>query len=201
MMTSISPVGEATRQQRWSVTTAAYLVGSLLGGAATGAVLGLLSVPVRAAVPPPVALALLALVAGLGLLADRGVLPLPAWRRQVDERWLGRYRGWVYGLGFGLQLGAGFATIVTASTTWVVLAAAALSGSVASGLLVGAAYGLVRALPVLAFARVRTPARLRTAMQRVERWRAPAANLTVAAQAGLVVVAVALVSTGSATWP
>ena len=201
MMTSISPVGEATRQQRWSVTTAAYLVGSLLGGAATGAVLGLLSIPVRAVVSAPVALAMLAAVAGLGLLADRGVVPLPAWRRQVDERWLGTYRGWVYGLGFGLQLGAGFATIVTASATWVVLVAAGLSGSVATGTAIGATYGLVRALPVLAFARVRTPARLRTAMQRVERWRAPAATLTAATQATLVVVAVALVSTGSTTWP
>lgn len=201
MMTSISPVGEATRQQRWSVTTAAYLMGSLLGGAATGAALGLLSVPIRAVVPAPAALVLLAVVAGLGLLADRGVLPLPAWRRQVDERWLGTYRGWVYGLGFGLQLGAGFATIVTASATWVVLVAAALSGSVGWGLLIGATYGLVRALPVLAFARVRTPARLRTAMQRVERWRAPAANLTAAAQAAVVVAVVALVSTGSTTWP
>jgi hypothetical protein len=31
----------------------------------------------------------------------------PSWQRQVDERWLTTYRGWVYGAGFGFQLGAG----------------------------------------------------------------------------------------------
>lgn len=200
MMTSITPVGEMARQQRWSVTTAAYLVGSLVGGAAVGALLGAVSVPVRAVVGPTAALVLLLVVAVAGLLADRGVLPLPSWHRQVDERWLTTYRGWVYGAGFGLQLGAGLATIITASATYVVLAAAVLSGSVLAGTLVGATYGLVRALPLLAFARVRTPAALRTAMQRVEAWRAPAAQVTTVAQATLVVVAVGVLVTGSTPW-
>ncbi len=200
MMTSITPVGEMARQQRWSVTTAAYLVGSLVGGAVVGTVLGAVSVPVRAVLPGPVALVLLLVVAVVGLLADRGVLPLPSWRRQVDERWLTTYRGWVYGAGFGLQLGAGLATIVTASATWVVLVAAVLSGSIAAGTVIGATYGLVRALPVLAFARVRTPARLQAAMQRVEAWRAPAAQVTTLAQAALVLVAVGLLVTERTPW-
>lgn len=198
MMTSITPVGEMARQQRWSITTAAYLVGSLVGGAAFGAVLGAVSVPVRAVLDPVAALALLVGLAVLGLLADLDVLPLPTWHRQVDERWLTTYRGWVYGAGFGVQLGTGLATIVTASATYVVLAAAVLSGSVLTGTAIGATYGLVRAAPVLAFARVRTPARLRTAMQRVEAWRAPAGHVTTLAQATLVVVAVGVLVTGSA---
>ena len=106
----------------------------------------------------------------------------------------------MYGAGFGLQLGAGLATIVTASATYVVLAAAVLSGSVVAGTAIGATYGLARALPVLGFARVRTPGRLRAAMQRVEAWRDPAARVTTAAQAVLVVVAVGLLVTGSTPW-
>ena len=200
MMTSITPVGEMARQQRWWITTAAYLVGSLVGGAAVGAVLGAVSVPVRTVVDAPVALVLLVVAAVAGLLADRGVLPLPTWHRQVDEQWLTTYRGWVYGAGFGLQLGAGLATIVTASATYVVLVAAVLSGSVLAGTAIGATYGLARALPLLAFARVRTPAGLRTAMQRVEAWRAPAARVTTVAQAALVVVAVGVLVTGSTPW-
>ena len=197
MMTSITPVGEMARQQRWWVTTAAYLVGSLAGGLAIGAVLGAISVPVRAVVSAPAALTLVLVIATGGLLADLGALPLPTWHRQVDERWLTTYRGWVYGAGFGVQLGVGLATIVTASATYVVLAAAVLSGSVRAGMAVCGTYGLARALPVLAFARTRTPAGLQAAMRRVEGWRTPAARVTTAVQAGLVVVTTGLMITGS----
>ena len=34
--------------------------------------------------------------------------------------WLGRYRSWVYGLGFGVQLGAGVTTVVVSSAVYVV---------------------------------------------------------------------------------
>lgn len=200
MMTSITPVGEVARQQRWSVTTAAYLVGSLVGGLAVGALLGLVSVAVRTQVSRTGALVVLALVAAAGILADMGHLPLPSWRRQVDERWLTSYRGWVYGAGFGLQLGAGVVTIVTSSATWVVMVAAALSGSVWSGAMIGGAYGLSRALPVLAFARVRTPARLHRAMRRVEAWRTPAAHVAMVAQAVVAVAAVAMIFERGGGW-
>jgi hypothetical protein len=197
MMTSITPVGEMARQQRWWLTTTAYLVGSLAGGLAVGTLLGAVSVAVRAVVPTTAAVALLAAAAVAGLLADTGRLPLPSWRRQVDERWLTTYRGWVYGAGFGLQLGSGVATIVTSSVTYVVLAAAVLSGSVLAGAAIGATYGLVRALPVLAFARVRTPGRLRKAMRRVDAWRDPAARVATAAQGAVALAAVTVLLTGS----
>lgn len=196
MMTSITPVGEVARQQRWSVTTAAYLAGSLVGGLAVGALLGTASVAVRAQVGRTGALAILAVAAGAGALADAGRLPLPAWRRQVDERWLTAYRGWVYGAGFGLQLGAGVVTIVTSAATYVVLLAAALSGSVAAGAAIGGTYGLCRAVPVLAFARVRTPAALHRAMRRMETWRGPAASVTMAGLAAVAVVAVVRIGRG-----
>lgn len=173
MMTSITPVGEISRRQRWSVTTAAHLVGSTLGGAAVGAALGLLSVPVRAVLPQAGALAVLGVGALVGLALDRRG-GLPTVRRQVDEQWLTRYRGWVYGFGFGLQLGAAVVTIVTSSATYVVLLAALLSGSIAAGALVGGVFGLVRALPVLAFRRVRSPGALHDAMRRMTELARPA---------------------------
>lgn len=190
MMSSITPVGEVARQQRWAVTTAAYLAGSLVGGTAVGAVLGALSVAVRAVVPLPAALLLLAAAAVAGVLADAGRLPLASWHRQVDERWLTTYRGWVYGAGFGLQLGAAVLTIVTSAATYVVLVAAALSGSVRAGAAIGATFGLVRALPLLALARVRTPGQLQGAFRRVESWRAPAARASTLGQACVGVAAV-----------
>lgn len=55
-------------------------------------------------------LAALAGLAGLALDLGLGALRLPGPARQVDEDWLARYRGWVYGAGFGTQLGLGVVT-------------------------------------------------------------------------------------------
>ena len=104
MLASISPFGERARGQRWGVTVAAYVAGSTVGGAAVGAALGLAGTQVH--ISQALALMLLALLAIAGIALDRGVagLHVPGPHRQVDETWLGKYRGWVYGAGFGLQL-------------------------------------------------------------------------------------------------
>jgi hypothetical protein len=101
MLTSLNPVGEAARGQRWTLTVTAYLAASIGGGAAVGGVLGGVGAPLVRAAGPAAAVAL-AVAALLGLPVDRSSRRLPSWRRQVDERWLGSYRGWVYGGGFGL---------------------------------------------------------------------------------------------------
>ena len=187
MLSSISPLGERARASRWWLTTTAYLVGSLLGGAAVGALAGLLGGLVPAAVrsSPWLLLALAALLL-VALALDLGIggRALPVWRRQVDVAWLTRYRGWVYGLGFGAQLGIGVVTIVTSATTYAMVAFAALSGHVLAGLLIGAAFGLVRSAPSLLMARVRTPADLHRVFGRLERLAAPADWLARAALAG-----------------
>lgn len=162
MLTSISPLGERARGNRWTVTVTLYVVASVLGGLTTGALLGFagsfldLSVWVAAAV--------CAVAAVLDL-----VRRLPTIRRQVDEDWLTRYRGWVYGVGFGYQLGLGIVTIVTSAATYAMLALCLLSGSTAAGLAIGGVFGLVRALPILALRGATTPDRLRTIAARLER--------------------------------
>ena len=67
----------------------------------------------------------------------------------MNEEWLNRYCGWVYGLGFGAQLGTGVLTIVTISAVYVSLLAALLSGSFAVGEALGAALGAARWLSAL----------------------------------------------------
>ena len=196
MLSSISPLGERARRARWGLTVAAYLIGSLIGGAVVGtlaaALGGLLPTAWRES-------ALAALVVGAALLvglvldvraAGRG---LPSWRRQVDEAWLTRYRGWVYGLGFGLQLGAGVLTIVTSSTVYAVLVLAAWSGNVWVGLVLGAAFGLARGLPVLALHGVRAPADLHRFFLRLDSWATPVDRV---ARGSLVAVAVVVAGTG-----
>jgi hypothetical protein len=105
MLGSITPLGERGRGQRWGVTVTAYVLGSAAAGAAFGAILGLLGGLVLPAtvITHPIRWLILAALLLAGALLDLGVmhLRLPTVRRQVDEQWLGRFRGWVYGLAFG----------------------------------------------------------------------------------------------------
>jgi hypothetical protein len=173
MLTSISPFGERARGQRWGVTVAAYVVASTVGGAVVGALLGGLG---RAALTPldgdhdTVALLVLAVVAVVGLLVDVGAggLRLPGPVRQVDENWLSSYRGWVYGAGYGVQLGAAFTTIVSASITYVAFVCALLANSVVAAMLIGATFGAARSVPQLLTAHVDDPFSLRVLMQRFD---------------------------------
>jgi hypothetical protein len=194
MLASINPLGERTRSQRYSVTVVAYIVGSTVAGAILGGVLGFVGTPVAR---PEVALTAVALLATVGILFDGRRLGrrVPGPRRQVDESWLVTYRGWVYGAGFGVQLGLALVTIVTASATWVAFGCALFSSSAPAGVVIGATFGLARALPILAAARVRDPSTLRRLVRRLERMRPRVAVTTTAVQGaaavGLVALAVA----------
>lgn len=160
MLASIHPLGERARGNRWGVTAGAYLAGSALGGVVAGVLAGALGLAVRGTglVGRPAAL----VAAGLAVLAagfEGRRLPGP--RRQVDEDWMHRYRGWVYGSGFGLQLGLGVVTIVTTPAVYLALALAVLSGSLTAGAAIGLTFGVARALPLLLAARIHEPAQLR----------------------------------------
>lgn len=177
MLASISPVGEASRRQRWPVTATAYLVASAVGGATTGLVAGLVGRGIAATFGAPPITATVAVLAGLAggaVLVDRGVLPvpLPSWHRQVDETWLDRFRGWVYGAGFGFQLGAGVVTRVPTAashlTALTAVAASAVTASVVPAIVVGTTYGAVRGLPLLLGAPLTTPAALNRFHARME---------------------------------
>ncbi|MCW2679054.1 MAG: hypothetical protein JWM62_455 [Frankiales bacterium] len=177
MLTSITPLGERSRGNRYAVTLTAYVLGCLLGGATTGLVLG----AVGSLLPSLPVLVLAAIACAAAALADlRGTR---IGRRQVDEDWLTRYRGWVYGLGFGYQLGLGVVTVVTSAATVAVLALALLTQSAVSGLLVGLAFGGARAVPALLLGRAASHGELRSLAAGLER-RAPlAARTTTAALA------------------
>jgi hypothetical protein len=177
MLASITPLGERGRRSRWGPTVTAFVLGAAAAGAGAGAVLGAAG-----------ALALgdaggvsgdahhrLAVLAGALLLAVAldTLRKVPGPRRQVNERWLDEFRGWVYGLGFGAQLGLGVTTIVSSAATYVAMLAAFLTGSVGGGALVLGCFGLVRGLTPLAAARVRRPEQLMSMHARLERWRGP----------------------------
>ena len=186
MLTSITPLGERGRGNRWAVTMTAYVVGSLLGGATVGLVLG----AAGSLLPTLPVLLLAGLVCLAAAVADLGPWRLPGGHRQVDEDWLTRYRGWVYGFGFGLQLGLGVVTIVTSAATYALLGLALLTGSPLAGLALGAVFGLSRALPALLLARAQTHDEIRLMAADLDRRSTVAARVTVGtlAAAGVILL-------------
>jgi len=197
MLGSITPLGEQGRGNRWWLTAASYSMASALGGVLVGSAAGLVGATlglVGLHLAPPAALLVIAAAALLGLMADAGLLGLrlPTLRRQVDERWIGRYRGWVVGAGFGFQLGLGVATIITASATWAALAAAVASQSVPGGALVGLVFGAGRAVPLLLAGRTSTPDAVRRLHLRVAALSRPADRMVRSAQGGVAALALLL---------
>jgi cytochrome c biogenesis protein CcdA len=168
MLSSITPLGERGRNNRFLIAASFFVVGSLLGGITTGAVagaIGQLAVP-SAPVFDGVIIVLLA-ITGAALDARVAGLRLPTMTRQVDERWLQKYRGWVYGFGFGFQLGTGLATIVSSAAVYLMVVAAVLTRSVAAGAAIGAVFGAVRGLSILLARRVATYDELRALHRRI----------------------------------
>jgi len=197
MLGSITPLGERGRGSRWSLTVAAYVAGSVIAATAFGAALGAIG-SLWPGVPANGRLVLLGSVVSVGLALDLHFLGtrLPTVRRQVDERWRTSYRGWVWGLGYGGQLGVGVVTIVTTSTVYAVWAAAMLSGRAVAGVTIGATFGVARALPVFSVAGVHRPDQLLRVDATLSRLASPAGAATYLAAAMLAVTSLV----GAARW-
>ena len=189
MLASITPLGERGRGASWRRTVTAYVVASTIGGIAMGVLLGAVGalLSVRHDGWTLIAGGAIALVAAALDVAGR----LPTLHRQVDETWMNRYRDWVYGAGFGLQLGVGALTIVTSASLYLTWVVELLSGSPAVGALVGAAFGLSRALPLVGTAHITSADVLRGAQRRWHHRLRFARRLTIAveAAAGLAMLA------------
>jgi MFS family permease len=193
MLASITPLGERARRSNWTATTVFYLVGSTAAGAAGGLLAGLLGSLVLGALNAGARLAIVAAALAAGLLLELAHGAVPGPRRQVNEQWLDRYRGWVYGLGFGAQLGAGVTTVVVSSAVYVVWLAALASAHAQTGLVIGAAAGALRGATVLAGARVLTPSALMAFHERMGALERPVRAAGLSAQLALAALAVVAV--------
>jgi hypothetical protein len=159
MLASITPLGERSRGFSWPVTVSAFAVGAVLAAGLAGALAGALgSLAPGGTWRTAVALGVVTVALGV----DAGPLRrrLPTTRRQVNEDWMTRYRGWVYGLAYGGQLGLGVVTIVTSAAIYAAALGALLCGSIGAGALVGGAFGLTRALTLLTAGRATNSDRL-----------------------------------------
>lgn len=163
MLSSITPLAERGRGHRYRATAAWFAVGSVVGGASLGLVTALVAIGVGAAGLSSTTLGVFALAAGVVAAASDTTsvaFHLPVHGRQVNERWLDQFRPWVYGAGFGWQIGAGLATYIKTSAVYLMIALAALTGDLWVAIGVGTLFGLVRGLAVFLGRRITSPSAL-----------------------------------------
>src|SRR5215510_6704053 len=195
MLSQITPIGEASRGYRYTATARWYVLGALAGGASLGGAMALLAIVVRAVDATSSALLLGAAVAALvGAVVDSGVLGFgpPFFLRQVNELWLGKYRAWLYGTGFGWQIGAGVVTYIMTAAVFVTIALGALTAGPVAALVVGVTFGLVRGLAVYLTARVRSTVDLHELHRRFDALGEPVRRAVIGVQLAVGVVALGL---------
>jgi hypothetical protein len=195
MLSTITPLAEQSRGYRYRTTAAWFVAGAVLGGCTMGlgaAALALLAGAVGLSVAATLTIAALAaLVTAASDLRLFG-WQLPIHPRQVNEVWLSSYRAWVYGGGFGWQIGTGFATYIMTAAVYLTVALAALTGSPLVALAIGALFGLVRGLAILLGARITSTERLVAFHRRFDALAEPVRRAVIGVQLG--VAAVALVA-------
>lgn len=152
MVGTIVPMGHGERKQRMLVV-GLHGVGTILGGALTGSILGLVGEQLRRAshLPPPAFIATALLLALLYSMRESRLvhIPAPNTHRQVPSRWRRLYPAGPVSLAYGLLLGVGFLTSVPVMTFYVANAWVLLFGTPTTGGILGGIFGLGRWLPIL----------------------------------------------------
>lgn len=195
MLSTITPMAERSRGRRWGLTAAWFILGAALGGASLGVLaLGGALVIGALGLSTATVLGLAAAAALVGAAMDLGVgTEMPHHRRQVNELWLDQYRSWVYGIGFGWQIGTGLATYIMTAAVYLTVVLAALTGTPATAMGIAVLFGTVRGLAILTGFRLSDPERLRRFHRRFEE-----AGPSVRWAVIVVQVAVAVVAAGAA---
>ncbi len=174
MIATISPLvkgpvqhtqGKDTTVPPWPILWLAHLIACGVGGALMGLIVGgvtiLVSAPLlrlmASGLGTPASLeglryGVLGVLALLAASHDLSVLklPLPHFLRQVPRAWVYDLPPLWTSIGFGLQLGALFLTVMPLAAVFVVVLYGGLTGNLLAGVLLGALCGASRALPLLA---------------------------------------------------
>ena len=132
MLSTITPLSERAKGHSYRSTAGWFVLGGAAGGATLGVAMAGLAAGVRSLHLSPTVLGLCALGAAVtAAVSDAGIagVRLPVHRRQVNERWLDQYRPWVYGAGFGWQIGAGLVTYITTAAVYLMIVLGALTAA------------------------------------------------------------------------
>jgi sulfite exporter TauE/SafE len=159
MLSSIHPLGERARQNHWALTVTSFTLGAVISGALVGFAFGAIGSVAFTLGSSSLLSATAAAAVAAGVL-DIGRVKAVGPARQVNETWIGTFRGWVYGGAFGLELGLGFLTYVVTWGVYATYLAAIFTASPTTGAVVGATFGLGRSLGLWLAALVDRPSRL-----------------------------------------
>jgi hypothetical protein len=176
MLGSITPLGERGRRSSWGVTVTSFIAAASVTSAALGALVGLaghvlMRLTGKNELVPLLVFSATLMVSGL---LDLSRVP-PGIRRQVDDAWLYRYRGWFYGA----------VTVVISWSIYALLAGQFLSGSSQVAAIAGLVFGSVRSGVILLTARVRHPVQLGAILHRLTATDLSSRRVTAVAQACL----------------
>jgi hypothetical protein len=199
MLASITPLSELGRGHRYRTTAAWFVVGGIAGGATLGVAMATLALGVDAVSLTTREVSTIALGAGMATLASDvslGGFRVPVHHRQVNERWLDQFRPWVYGAGFGWQIGTGLATYIVTAALYLMMLLAALIGNAWPAIGLGVLFGLVRGLSVCLGRHITSSETLRTFHQRFDDLGPKVRRATIAAEA----IVVALFAWTLAPW-
>ena len=190
MLASITPLGERGRQSRWGVTVTAFLLGATVAGAAAGAALGWLGGLAGLSSNIRLGVLLVALAGAILLDLLRGPSRVHAGRSTSA----GSTNTGAGSTASDTARNSGLAvsTVVSSAATYVALIAAFLSASPGTGAVVLGCFGAVRGLTPLAASGVRSQRELLDFHRTLARWRGRARWGAVAAQAGALLIALAV---------
>jgi hypothetical protein len=200
MLSTITPMAEAGRGHDFRSTSVWFVIGSIAGGLTLGGLMGALALAVDAL--DATTTVALWIVAGASLVAAAsdgrvGGFHLPGHDRQVNERWLDQYRSWVYGAGFGWQIGVGLATYIMTAGVYLLIVMGGLTAGPGIAIALGGLFGLVRGLAVYLAVGLDSRERLLAFHQRFESWREPVRQAMIVVQALVAVVAAGATGAGA----
>jgi hypothetical protein len=152
MVETIGPTGHTGGRRTTLAACATFLPGALLGGVATFGALAALGGLIHGT-GGRIAYAVAAAIAIVAAVAEaRGAPIVPQIRRQLPEHWR-RVMPMPVAAGlYGILLGLGFTTFVLSFGVWALAAISLAAGDPALGLVIGIAFGLGRAIPIVALA-------------------------------------------------
>jgi hypothetical protein len=154
MIETIGPVGHTCGRRTTAAACITFALGAVLGGVLTFGVLGGLGALLHGA-GDELAYALAAAVAIAAAAAElRGAAIVPQVRRQLPEHWRRLMPMPVAAGLYGVLLGLGFTTFVLTFGVFALAGIVVAVGELAPGIVVGVAFGLGRALPVVLVAPV-----------------------------------------------
>jgi hypothetical protein len=152
MVETVGIAGDGGRRRTTIAACATFLPGALIGGIVTFGSLAALGEAIHGAGGRLAYVLAIAIAIAAAAAEARGLRIVPQIRRQLPQGWRWTMPLPLASALYGILLGLGFTTFVLSFGVWALAGISVALGDPRTGLLIGAAFGVGRALPVLAVA-------------------------------------------------